>query len=113
MGSLCQPLCERVHVLAILGDDPLSSLEVCRTSQTGGPSSATSCSATRPLVLCGVRAAPDRIVPEHRYDPQRQIATDPVGYPLGPSLKKDWTTIEGIHTDGDGGDNESWSWEEV
>ena len=27
--------------------------------------------------------------------------------------EKDWTTIEGTHTDGDGGDNELWEWEEV
>jgi hypothetical protein len=39
------------------------------------------------------------------YDPQRQIATDPAGYPLGPNLKKGWITTEGTHTNGDGGDN--------
>jgi putative ATP-grasp target RiPP len=100
-------------MIAILGDDPLSSVGVRRTPPTGEPSSATSYLATRPLVLRGVRSVPDRVVPEYVYDPQRQIATDPAGHPLGPNLKKDWTTIEGTHTDGDGGDNESWSWEEV
>jgi putative ATP-grasp target RiPP len=64
-------------------------------------------------VLHGVRSVPDRVVPEYVYDQQRQIAIDPAGYPLGPNLKKDWTTIEGTHTDGDDGDNESWGWEEV
>jgi putative ATP-grasp target RiPP len=98
---------------AILGDEPLSSVGVRCTPPTGEPSSATSYSATRPMVLRGVRSIPGCVVPEYEYDPQRQIATDPAGYPLGPNLKKDWTTIEGTHTDGDGGDNESWSWEEV
>jgi hypothetical protein len=100
-------------MIAILGDDPLSSVGVRRTPRTGGPSTETSCSATRPLVLRGVQLAPDRDIPEYVYDLRRQIATDPTGYPLGPNLKKDWTTVEGTHTDGDGGDNESWSWEEV
>ena len=55
----------------------------------------------------------ERAIPEHVYDPVRQLATDPGGWPLAPDLKKDWTTIEGTHTDGDGGDNELWEWEEV
>ncbi|MFI6031888.1 putative ATP-grasp-modified RiPP [Amycolatopsis magusensis] len=50
--------------------------------------------------------------PQHSYDPVAQIAVDTHGRPLTPNLAKDWTTIEGTHTDGDGGDNESWSWEE-
>ncbi|MGH3978849.1 MAG: putative ATP-grasp-modified RiPP [Pseudonocardiaceae bacterium] len=51
-------------------------------------------------------------MPEYVYDPLRQIATDPAGAPLVPNLKKDWAT-DGTHTDGDGGDNEGWGWEEV
>lgn len=100
-------------MITILGDDPLSSVGVRSTPRSAGPSSETSCSATRPLVLCGVRPAGDRDLPEYVYDPQRQIATDPAGYPLGPNLKKDWTTVAGTHTDGDGGDNETYDWEEV
>lgn len=68
--------------------------------------------ATRPLVLRAVHPAPDREVPEYVYDPQRQIATYPAGAPLCPRLDKDWTTIEGSYTDGDGGDNEAYDWEE-
>jgi putative ATP-grasp target RiPP len=54
-----------------------------------------------------------RELPEFEYDPQRQIAVDPDGAPLGPNLKKDWTSHESTHTDGDGGDNETWGWEEA
>ena len=100
-------------VMASILDDPLASVGLCGTPRTGGLSSATSCSTTRPLVLRSLHEAPDRDLPEYVYDPQRQIATDPAGQPLGPNLKKDWTTTEGTHTDGDGGDNESWGWEEV
>ncbi|MGH3834475.1 MAG: putative ATP-grasp-modified RiPP [Pseudonocardiaceae bacterium] len=100
-------------MIAILGDDPLSSVGVRSTPRTGGPSSATSCLATRPLVLRSLQPAPVRGLPEYVYDPRRQIATDPAGDPLGPNLKKDWTTIEGTHTDGDGGDNETYGWEEA
>jgi putative ATP-grasp target RiPP len=64
-------------------------------------------------VLRSLQPAPDRDLPEYVYDPQRQIATDPAGHPWGPTLKKDWTSTEGTHTDGDGGDNESWGWEEA
>lgn len=94
-------------------DDPLASVGVCSLSRTSAPSSATSCLATRPLALRGTALAPDRDVPEYVYDPQRQIATNPAGHPLGPFLKKDWTSIPGTHTDGDGGDNETYDWEEV
>ncbi|MGH3974768.1 MAG: putative ATP-grasp-modified RiPP [Pseudonocardiaceae bacterium] len=100
-------------MIAILGDDPLSSVGVLRSRRTGGSSSAISDPATRPLALCGVQPAADHDLPEYVYDPCRQIATDLAGHPLGPSLKKDWTSTEGTHTDGDGGDNESWGWEEV
>jgi putative ATP-grasp target RiPP len=100
-------------MIAVLSDDPLSSVGVLRNPRTGGVSSETSHSATRPLVLRSVQLARNRNVPEYVYDPQRQIATDPTGQPLVPNLKKDWTTIEGTHTDGDGGDNETYGWEEV
>ena len=96
---------------------PLSSIEIRnhRTSdQAGGATSvAHSPAAVRPLALRELRPAPQRDIPEYVYDPRRQIATDPAGRPMGPDLKKDWTTIEGTHTDGDGGDNEWWDWEEV
>ncbi|MGH3882024.1 MAG: hypothetical protein ACRDRY_12500 [Pseudonocardiaceae bacterium] len=100
-------------MIAILSDDPLSSVGVRGTPRADGPSSATSYLATRPLVLRSLQPAPERDLPEYLYDPQRQIATDPAGHPLGPNLKKDWTTIEGTHTDGDGGDNETYGWEEA
>ncbi len=99
-------------MIAILSDDPLCSVGVRGRPRAGRPSSETSCSATRPLVLRSLQPAPDRDLPEYVYDPQRQIATDPAGHPLGPNLKKEWTSTEGTHPDGDGGDNESWSWEE-
>ena len=53
------------------------------------------------------------------YDPRRQIAItagsedDDELVPVEPDLTKDWTTVEGTHTDGDGGDNELWGWEEI
>lgn len=100
-------------MIAILSDDPLSSVGVLRIPRTGRPSSETSCSTTRPLVLHGVQPARDRDLPEYVYDQRRQIATDSTGEPLGPNLAKDWTSIEGTHTDGDGGDNETYDWEEV
>lgn len=93
--------------------DPLSSIGVRATPRTHGPSSATSCPASRPLVLRGAQPIPDRDVPEYVYDPQRQIAVDAAGNPLGPRLDKQWTSIDGTHTDGDGGDNENYDWEEV
>lgn len=94
-------------------DDPLASVGVRDTPRTSRPSSAASSPVTRPLALRRLRPAPNRDLPEYLYDPRRQIATDPTGRPLVPNLKKDWTTTEGTHTDGDGGDNESWGWEEV
>jgi putative ATP-grasp target RiPP len=99
--------------MAPLLDDPLASVGLRGTPRTDRLSSAISCSTTRPLVLRNLHKALDRDIPEYVYDPQRQIATDPTGRPLGPNLKKDWTTTEGTHTDGDGGDNESWDWEEA
>jgi len=93
-------------------DDPLATVGVRGIPRIYRPGNATSCLATRPLVLRGLQPAPDRDVPEYVYDPQRQIATDLAGVPLRPLLAKDWTSTEGTHTDGDGGDNESWGWEE-
>lgn len=98
--------------MASVVDDPLASIGMRSLPRTGESSSATSCSATRPLALRGARPAAARAAPEYVYDPQRQIATDPAGHPLGPCLEKQWTTTEGTHTDGDGGDNENWGWEE-
>lgn len=66
----------------------------------------------RPFVLRVAREAPVGEVPAHLFDPVRQVATDLEGRPLAPMLKKDWTTYESTHTDGDGGDNETWGWEE-
>jgi putative ATP-grasp target RiPP len=66
----------------------------------------------RPLVLRMAHVAPVAEIPPFAFDPVRQIATDPEGQPLGPMLKKDWTSYESTHTDGDGGDNETWGWEE-
>lgn len=96
---------------------PLSSIEI----PTGQPAdrcshdagTLTAHPAARPMALRVLRSAPQREIPEHVYDPARQVATDADGRPLAPDLKKDWTTIEGTHTDGDGGDNELWEWEEV
>lgn len=92
---------------------PLSSIEIRAYRVCGAASNDARTVAVRPLVLRELRPAPEREVPEYVYDPRRQIATDPEGRPLGQDLKKDWTTIEGTHTDGDGGDNEMWDWEEV
>lgn len=96
---------------------PLSSIEIRARRSNGGTltdtDTAKSAAAVRPLTLRELRPAPMREVLEHVYDPQRQIATDLDGRPLGADLKKDWTTIEGTHTDGDGGDNELWDWEEI
>lgn len=112
-------------VLDPAGDDamagpltgPLSSIEI-PTGRPGDPAgidvgTRTRHPVARPLALRDLRPAPERDVPEHVYDPARQVATDRRGRPLVPDLKKDWTTIEGTHTDGDGGDNEMWEWEEV
>ncbi|MGH3902727.1 MAG: putative ATP-grasp-modified RiPP [Pseudonocardiaceae bacterium] len=99
--------------MACILDDPLASVGVRGLPRAYGPGSATNCSETRPLALRSLQPAPDRDVPKYVYDPQRQIATDPSGSPLGPHLAKEWTTTEGTHTDGDGGDNENWGWEEV
>lgn len=95
-----------------IGDQPLASVATGGIRPLEHPSSATSCPLTRPLVLRGLQAAPTREVPEYVYDSYRQIATNPSGAPLAPILAKEWTSHESTHTDGDGGDNETWGWEE-
>lgn len=92
-----------------VSESPLASIEVRRAPRVNPSAGAD----VLPLALRAMRPAPDRDIPDFVYDPGQQIATDRDGRPLAPQLKKDWTTIEGTHTDGDGGDNESWDWEEV
>lgn len=91
---------------------PLSSVGARSKRRPNGPNGAVSCSETRPLALRVLQPAPDREVPDYVYDSQRQIATDSDGVPLVPHMAKEWTT-DGTHTDGDGGDNEGWGWEEA
>jgi putative ATP-grasp target RiPP len=94
---------------------PLSSIEVrtarSATSDEDATNPTTGRSST-PLALRALRPAPDRAIPDHAFDPVRQVAVGLGGLPLAPQLGKDWTTVEGTHTDGDGGDNEMWGWEE-
>lgn len=99
--------------MAFILEDPLASVGLRGLPRTHAPNNETRCSATRPLALRIVHSAPARDVPPYLYDPQRQIATDLAGAPLGPRLDKQWTTIPGTHTDGDGGDNETYDWEEA
>jgi putative ATP-grasp target RiPP len=94
-------------------DFPLSSIQIRARRAVGPTSEDVSDPAACPLALRVLSPAPDHAVPAFVYDPQRQIAVDPHGRPLAPSLAKDWTTVEGTHTDGDGGDNEMWGWEET
>ncbi|MBA2322785.1 MAG: putative ATP-grasp-modified RiPP [Pseudonocardiales bacterium] len=91
---------------------PLASVGMRWERPPHGPSAAVSSPATRPLALRVIQPARAREVPAYRYDAQQQVATDPAGVPLAPNMAKDWTT-DGTHTDGDGGDNEGWGWEEV
>lgn len=94
------------------GDQPLASVPTGGTIPIDRSCSETSCLATRPLVLRGVRRAIAQDIPEHVYDVIRQVSATPDGRPLGPNLAKEWTSYESTHTDGDGGDNETWGWEE-
>lgn len=91
-------------------DLPLSSIQVRAQPVVAG---AANDPAVSPLALRVLSPAPDHTVPEYVYDPVRQIAVDSGGRPIAPALAKDWTTVEGTHTDGDGGDNEMWGWEET
>lgn len=72
-------------------DGPLSSIDLRYWRASGAPRGEVRDPAVRPLVLRGVRLAPDREVPEYVYDRRRQIATDPAGRLLGPNLTKEWT----------------------
>lgn len=97
-------------------DNPLASVGLRVLSRPTTGTSGTGCGRapdTIPLVMRALVPAPNRAIPDYRYDPARQVAVDSKGQPLLPDLQKDWTTIDGTHTDGDGGDNESWTWEEV
>ena len=97
---------------------PLSSIVIC-TRRSSVTARADAGAAVRPLALRVLHPAPDRDIPAYVYDPRRQIAItagsedDDELVPVEPDLKKDWTTVKGTHTDGDGGDNELWGWEEV
>lgn len=94
-------------------DGPLASVGLRALHRPAGDRADETESATAvPLTLRRLEPAPDREVPPHRYDPVRQIAVTPAGQPLEPLLAKRWTTYETTHTDGDGGDNETWGWEE-
>jgi hypothetical protein len=100
-------------------ETPLSSIVIRarRVPVTAGGDA--SLSAVCPLALRVLHPSPDRHIPAYVYDPGRQIALtaesddDDELMPVQPNLNKDWTTVEGTHTDGDGGDNELWGWEEV
>jgi len=100
-------------------DAPLSSIVIrarCPSVAVGGDTDRL---AVRPLALRVLHPAPDRHIPAYVYDPRRQMAMtadsddDDEMVPVEPDLVKDWTTVKGTHTDGDGGDNELWGWEEV
>jgi len=115
MSAVFDPTGDEALTSSLTG--PLSSIEIPTRPPDGPTGAATgihaASPAVRPLALRDLRPAPERDFPEYRYDPVLQVATDQRGQPLVPNLKKDWTTIEGTHTDGDGGDNEMWEWEEV
>ena len=113
MSGVLDPAGDDAPASSLTG--PLSSIEIPTGSPgaAAGAAAGTRPAAARPLALRELRPAPNREIPEHRYDPVAQVATDLAGRPLAPDMKKDWTTIEGTHTDGDGGDNEMWEWEET
>jgi hypothetical protein len=100
-------------------DTPLSSIVIHVRRTSVAASGDAGPGAVRPLALRVLHPAPDRRIPAYVYDPRRQIAIsaesedDDELVPVEPDLTKDWTTVEGTHTDGDGGDNELWGWEEV
>lgn len=92
---------------------PLSMLMAPFTPEPTTPVSGIADVARHPpLALRNARTAPGAEIPPYAFDHARQVATEPDGRPLAPRLAKDWTTYESTHTDGDGGDNETWSWEE-
>lgn len=92
--------------------DPLTSTDITRWDRCESTGSATSTFRTRPLALRAMRPAPSRELPRYVYDPVRQVAVDEDGLAVAGKKGKDWTSYESTHTDGDGGDNETWGWEE-
>lgn len=93
--------------------DPLATTEFTRPADDRQV--ARHLDGPAPLPLQGMVSIPanNTAVPEYRYDPERQIAVDPHGEPFRMGKKgKEWTSYESTHTDGDGGDNETWGWEE-
>ena len=94
-------------------DSPLATVGIRALRGPANPTSdETGPHQAPPLALRKLKAVPDREVPAQHYDSVRQIAVTPDGRPLTPNLKKEWTSYESTHTDGDGGDNENWGWEE-
>lgn len=92
--------------------DPLTSTDITRWGRDRTPASAASSWVTRPLALREMRSAPRRDLPTYVYDPVLQVAVDENGLPVAGKKGKEWTSYESTHTDGDGGDNETWGWEE-
>ncbi|GAA5175120.1 hypothetical protein GCM10023321_80510 [Pseudonocardia eucalypti] len=96
-------------------DGPLASVGLRvlnRPGETPTGSGEKSSTGLVPLALRVSQLAPSGVVPECRFDPVTQVSAQDDENDE-PRMKKDWTTVEGTHTDGDGGDNESWGWEEV
>ncbi|WP_370943675.1 putative ATP-grasp-modified RiPP [Amycolatopsis sp. cg5] len=97
---------------SFIDGEPLSADLGRAGDRANGPCSSAPSFATTPIVLRVRHSAPGPERPRYVYDGERQIATDLLGRPLAPTLAKDWTSYESTHTDGDGGDNETWGWEE-
>ena len=92
--------------------DPLASLDTFPNQEDDDPAASVR-TRHRPFVLQKTCRGPKQEQPqEFHYDPERQIGVDASGQSLAPQLAKKWTSIEETHTDGDGGDNEMWQWEE-
>ena len=100
-------------------NDPLSSIVICARHARTTAGGHAGGSAVRPLALRVLHPVPDQHIPAYVYDAWAAIALtadsddDDELVSVQPDLTKDWTTVEGTHTDGDGGDNELWGWEEV
>lgn len=95
-------------------DDPLTTAEFTRP-RAGADRELAGQRQPAPLPLQSLVTVPAErtALPEYRYDPVRQLAVNPSGEPLEMGKKgKDWTSYDSTHTDGDGGDNETWGWEE-
>jgi putative ATP-grasp target RiPP len=106
-------------LLDVEGFGPLSSMDLrgpdhSGRDDAGWDSSVEDSQAPLPLVLRHALVAPRHEDPDFVYDPVRQVAVDRAGRPLAPQLGKDWTSIKGTDTDGDGGsDQDALGWEEV